>query len=329
MRWQHGINHRRHLRVSGQQSKRLSEIYFARNCRRGLLQHLLLFDVEIILGRTVGLGDDTDSNFYQDTEIYFLNAQKNFKFVPNSERAFFVIMAEKFFGGADVNFLRELWEALIYFLFPPRCPVCREIVDERYQICSKCAGKILRVDSSREVHAPIDRVLRVTKYRGGSRELLHKLKFNNDLTVVPVMKKILDDATGREEILSLLRSVDCAVPVPLNQDRLDERGFNQTEEIFGEWLATKNLPLKNILKRTQSTPKLYSLGKAEREKILSGVFAPIEPIDLRGQKILLVDDIFTTGTTCKECAKVLKSLGASKVFVLAFASDFGEHFKRD
>lgn len=227
-----------------------------------------------------------------------------------------------------MNLLRELWEALIYFLFPPRCPVCREIVDERYQICSKCTGKILCVDFSREVHEPIDRVLRVTKYRGGSREMLYKLKFDNDLRVVPALKKILDDATGREEILSLLRGVDCAVPVPLNQDRFKERGFNQTEEIFGDWLATKNLPLKNILKRTQSTPKLYSLGRAEREKILSGVFAPLEPVDLSGQKILLVDDIFTTGTTCKECAKVLKSLGAEKVFVLAFASDFGEEFKR-
>lgn len=227
-----------------------------------------------------------------------------------------------------MDFLRELWEALIYFLFPPRCPVCREIVDERYQLCPKCAGKILRVDFSDEEFPPIERVLRVTKYRGGSRDMLRKLKFDNDLTVVPALKKILDDATGREEILSLLRSVDCAVPVPLNQDRFKERGFNQTEEIFGEWLATKNLPLKNILVRTQSTPKLYSLGRAEREKLLSGVFAPLEPIDLSGQRVLLVDDIFTTGTTCKECAKILKSLGAAKVFVLVFASDFSEHFKR-
>lgn len=243
-----------------------------------------------------------------------------------SVEAFFCYNDEKFFGGVDVNFLRELWEALIYFLFPPRCPVCREIVDERYRLCLKCAPKILRVDFSREVPAPIDRVLRVTKYRGGSRELLHKLKFDNDLTVIPALKKILDDATVREEILSLLRTVDCAVPVPLHQDRLNERGFNQTEEIFGDWLATKNLPLKNILVRTQSTPKLYSLSKAEREKLLSGVFAPLEQVDLRGQTVLLVDDIFTTGTTCKECAKVLKSLGAEKVFVLAFASDFGENF---
>lgn len=225
-----------------------------------------------------------------------------------------------------MNFLRELWDAVIYFLFPPRCPVCREIGDERYQLCVACAKKILQLDFSGEKIPPIDKVMRVTKYRGGSRELLLKLKFEDNLSVIPALKKILDDISSREEILKFLSDVDCAVIVPLHAERLKERGFNQTELIFGEWLAKKNLPVKDFLIRTQATPKLYSLGKEEREKILHGVFAPREPVDLRGMKILIVDDIFTTGTTCRECATVLKSLGAEKIFVLAFASDFGENF---
>ncbi|MBQ6006606.1 MAG: ComF family protein [Selenomonadaceae bacterium] len=224
-----------------------------------------------------------------------------------------------------MNFLRELWQAVIYFLFPPHCPNCREMVDERYQLCPKCAEKILRLDLKSDPPAPLDKVLRVTKYREGSRTLLHKLKFNNNLRVVPVLKKILDDVSNREEILNFLKDVDFAVPVPLHQKRLKERGFNQSEEIFGEWLAKKNLPLKNILIRIKETPQLYDLGKADRKKVLTGVFAAAEQFDLSGKKILIVDDIFTTGTTCKECAKVLKSLGAEKVFVLAFASDFGEN----
>lgn len=225
-----------------------------------------------------------------------------------------------------MNFLKELWKALIYFLFPFRCPNCREMVDERYQLCETCAKEILRVDFSDELHAPLDKVLRVTKYRDSSQKLLHKLKFDNDLAVVSTLKKILDDASGRKEILKLLSETDLAVAVPLHEERLKERGFNQTEKIFEEFLAKKNIPLKNILIRTQATPKLYKHGKAEREKILSGVFAAAEKIDLRGKNILIVDDIFTTGTTCKECAKVLKSLGAEKISVLAFASDFGENF---
>ena len=225
-----------------------------------------------------------------------------------------------------MNFFRELWEALIYFIFPPRCPVCREIVDERYQLCTACAEKILHVNFCDEDFAPIEKVLRVTKYHGGSRNMLRKLKFDNDLSVVPALKKILDNVSSRDEILWLLKEIDFVVPVPIHQGRFKERGFNQTEKIFEEWLAKKNLPLKNLLIRTRETPKLYNMGKSEREKVLSGVFAPVEQVDLRGKKILIVDDIFTTGTTCKECAKVLKSLGAEKIFVLAFASNFGENF---
>jgi len=226
------------------------------------------------------------------------------------------------------KFLRELWDALIYFLFPPRCPVCREISDERYRLCAACEKKILRLDTYAGNFAPIDKVLRVTKYRGGTRDLLRKLKFDNNLNVIPAMKKILDDVASREEIFSLLDGVNFAVPVPLHAERFSERGFNQTTEIFGEWLSKKNLPLRNLLTRTRATPKLYSLNKAEREKILVGAFAAAEAVDLRGQSVLIVDDIFTTGTTCRECAKVLKSMGAKKIFVLAFASDFGENFSQ-
>ncbi len=224
-----------------------------------------------------------------------------------------------------MKFLLELWQAAIYFLFPPRCPNCREMVDERYQLCAACEPKILRVDFYSRPPAPLDKVLRVTRYREGSRALLHKLKFDNNLNVVPALKKILNDVSSREEVSELLKGVDFAVPVPLHQERLKERGFNQTEKIFGDWLARKNLSLKNILVRTHATPKLFSLGKAEREKILSGAFAAAEGVDLRGQSVLIVDDIFTTGTTCKECAKVLKDLGAEKVSVLAFAADFDDN----
>ena len=225
-----------------------------------------------------------------------------------------------------MNILREVWDAAIYFLFPPRCPLCREIVDERHQLCAACGKKILRVDFAEWTPAPLSQVLRVTKYRGGSRELLHKLKFDNDLSVLPELKKILDDAATHENISRLLDGVNFAVPVPLHEKRLNERGFNQTEKLFVEWLVMRNIPLKNLVRRTKETPHLYDQGRHERQQILSGAFEATRQVDLRGQIALIVDDIYTTGTTVSECAKVLKSLGAEEVRVLAFASDFSEEF---
>ena len=227
-----------------------------------------------------------------------------------------------------MNILREVLDAAIYFLFPPTCPLCRKFVDERHQFCPACKKKILRMDFYGEHPEVLDKVLRVTKYRDGSRDMLRKLKFDNDLSVLPPLKKILDDVSDRNEISRLLDGVNFAVPVPLHEDRLKERGFNQTEKLFAEWLIKKNIPLKNLLRRTRSTPKLYDLGKSERQQILNGAFAPTEIVDLRGQIVLVVDDIYTTGTTVGECAKVLKSLGAAQVRVLAFAADFGEEFAK-
>ena len=227
-----------------------------------------------------------------------------------------------------MNFLREVWDAAIYFMFPPRCPLCREIVDERHQFCAPCEKKILRVDFAEWTPEPLDKVLRVTKYRDGSRDLLRKLKFDNNLSVLPPLKKILDDVSARDEILLLLDGVNFAVPVPLHEKRFRERGFNQTEMIFDEWLVKQNIPLKNLLRRARETPKLYDQGKAQRQEILRGVFEATEQVDLRGQIVLIVDDIYTTGTTAGECAKVLKSLGADKIRVLAFAADFDEEFAK-
>ena len=113
--------------------------------------------------------------------------------------------------------------------------------------------------------------------------------------------------------------------MPLHEERFKERGFNQTEKIFEDFLSKKNIPLRKILIRRVATPKLYKFGKTERQRILKDVFAAVELVDLRGKEILIVDDIFTTGTTVNECAKVLKSLGAEKVSVLALASYFGEN----
>ena len=222
--------------------------------------------------------------------------------------------------------MRELWEAVIYLLFPPRCPACKEIVDERYKLCTTCAEEILRLDFYDKPPMPLEKVLRVAKYRDGLQQLLHKMKFDNNLDVLPALKKILDDVAEREEVLDLLSGIDFAVPVPLHEERFKERGFNQTEKIFEEFLSQKNIPLQKILMRRVATPKLYKFGKVERQKILKDVFAAVELVDLRGKKILIVDDIFTTGTTVSECAKVLKTLGAEKVSVLVLASDFGENF---
>ena len=228
-------------------------------------------------------------------------------------------MFEKILGAW--NFLSE---TLLYIIFPPICPICREIVDERDDICATCLEKILRKDFYPMSPAPIKKVMRLTKYHGGTRELLRPLKFDNSLKTLPTLKKILEIVSTDAQVTEFLKCVDVAVFVPLHEERLKKRGYNQTELIFSDWLTAQNISAENILLRTKKTPHLFDLNPDERKKILENAFEVVDSADVAGKNILIVDDIYTTGATVTECAKALKKVGAAQIFVLAFSSDFGE-----
>ncbi len=222
------------------------------------------------------------------------------------------------------NILKFVQTTLIYIVYPPICPVCEEIVDERHQLCESCAKKILKLDTEKNPPAPISGVMRITKYRNGTRRLLRALKFDSNINVLAALQSILYGVISRPEIENFLANVNFATFVPLHEKRLKKRGYNQTELIFKDWLLAQNLPAENLLLRTKNTPHLYSYNPAERKEILKGAFSLIEGVDIAGKNILIVDDIFTTGATSAACAEILKSAGAAKIFMLAFASDFGE-----
>lgn len=222
------------------------------------------------------------------------------------------------------NVFKFIQTTLIYIIYPPICPVCEDIVDERYQLCENCAKKIVKIDTYKNSILPISAVMRVTKYRQGTRSLLRRLKFDSNTNVLATLQKILFDAVKNDALKNFLSNVNLATYVPLHEKRLKKRGYNQTELIFKDWILAQNLPAENLLIRTKATPHLYSYNPEERKKILQGAFSLAEGVDVRGKNILLVDDIFTTGATAAGCAEVLKNAGAAKIFMLALASDFGE-----
>ena len=213
---------------------------------------------------------------------------------------------------------------LIYLVFPPLCPVCHEISDEYDELCEKCAEKIMCVDLKLNPPLPLSKVMRITKYHDGTRNLLRKLKFDKNQKVLKPIKKILEKISTNPNVINFFKNVDMAVFVPLHEERLKSRGYNQTELIFSEWLTSMNVPPKNILLRTKKTPHLFNLSPKERAETLKDAFSVIEGAEVAGKNILIADDIYTTGTTARECAKALKKVDAAQIYVLALASDFGE-----
>jgi len=114
-----------------------------------------------------------------------------------------------------------------------------------------------------------------------------------------------------------IRKGKILVPIPLSKRRLRERGFNQAEEIAKNLSKFLEIPLCNCLVKIKETPSQVDLSKKERRENVKGVFEIDE--EAKDKRILLVDDVYTTGTTMNEAAKVLKEAGAKEVWGVVIA----------
>ncbi|MEN6414808.1 MAG: ComF family protein [Veillonellales bacterium] len=216
--------------------------------------------------------------------------------------------------------LNQWWGALLDLVYPPKCPVCRSRVDCHGAWCQKCMTGII---APREINllihhlGALDGCQAVCAYTGGIKRLIHDMKFRHAGNRAVYLTWLLEQSGGWQ----LPKEIELVIPVPLHDKRLNERGFNQTERIFRNWVRQKNLLwLDNCLIRQRATMPQWQLNLAARRANIKGAFSVTCPECVQGKHILLVDDIVTTGITMNECARVLKRAGAVQVRALALAS---------
>ena len=198
---------------------------------------------------------------------------------------------------------------LLDLIFPPKCEVCRRSGPE--PLCAACFAQIRFMKPQLGVHA-------ATVYDGVVRDALHRLKFQRRKKLAEALGVVLIKYLAQVESLRL-PEVDWLVPVPLHPRRARERGFNQAEllaRVIGRYYE---LPVRNALVRTRNTHAQFDLPRAARSVNVAGAFKAIDPTTLNGRRVLLLDDIFTTGATVAECARTLLAAGAKRVEVLALS----------
>ena len=159
-------------------------------------------------------------------------------------------------------------------------------------------------------------------YHGALRELLLPLKFKKRRDGLSAIHSFLSAA---DEVLPRAGWMPgIVVPVPLFAEKEKERGGNQTEMIFREWLTAQGWTWRNALVRTRATAPQYGLSATQRVENIKGAFSLTDDSykeEIAGKSVLLVDDIFTTGATIAECARVLRKAGAAEVVAWTLASD--------
>jgi ComF family protein len=112
------------------------------------------------------------------------------------------------------------------------------------------------------------------------------------------------------------------IPVPLDNKKIRLRGYNQSEELAKELSKTLQVPVfNNVLIKTQTTESQISLSKEQRAKNLQGAFKIKNATILNGKKVFLIDDVYTTGSTMQECARVLRDAGAKSIWGIALARE--------
>jgi ComF family protein len=149
------------------------------------------------------------------------------------------------------------------------------------------------------------------------------LKYNQVRPAANVLGRMLMEAV--EDLQPLFGDTELlVVPVPLHSTKLRQRGFNQSELIARAALKVKpsagrfQLTL-GLLERRRETKSQIGLSRHQRRENIRGAFVVTRPLEMAGREVLLVDDVFTTGTTVSECARILRRAGASKVYVATVA----------
>ncbi|HEU4507839.1 MAG TPA: ComF family protein [Pyrinomonadaceae bacterium] len=210
-----------------------------------------------------------------------------------------------------------IYDAVLTLAYPQACAICGGSVEQRKfgVACESCwiATKIFNTDDADELH---DRALRaVGFYEGALRETVLLLKRQPYLCAH--VAELLVAVATREP----LNTSTVIVPVPLHDDRMRSRGFNQASIVAQALAKSLRLPVDETSLRRISSSEKYRAGLDARGRMetVSGAFEVRHPRLVADENVLLVDDVFTTGATVSACSAALKEAGAKEVFVLTIA----------
>jgi len=224
-------------------------------------------------------------------------------------------------------------------LWPARCAACNVFVPENRAFCESCAVSVSelgdvchgcglpftdnndgRCHGCRAMPLPFTRVWPVLAYGGATTQAILHLKHGGHRHLARPLGALLAPSLAA----ALDSGVDALCPVPLHSRRLRQRGFNQSLELLrvAERLVRRvprALLVPGGLRRIRDTPALGWESPASRRRIVAGAFSVPRPKWAKDRRILLVDDVMTTGATLAECTRVLLQAGAAEVQVMALA----------
>ena len=214
--------------------------------------------------------------------------------------------------------MKRLFHYIKEYLFPPKCVLCRCLLDrDDTDLCRRCRAETDGYPQGKLKLQFIDRAAAVWYYKDNVRKALHRYKFRRAGFLAEPFGKMVAMKVLTEE----LADVDLITWVPISPLRKLIRGYDQDEllaRVIGRELGVPSVCLLKKIRHNRAQSGIT--GYAKRRANVLGVYAPADRTGIGGKRILLVDDILTTGATASECARVLLTAGAEEVNCAVVAS---------
>ena len=224
--------------------------------------------------------------------------------------------------------MKQIWTVPLVSMYPTICGICEKI--NKDALCPKCNLELkkqaeVNILQKEEIEENIkkekyfEELMYIFKYEGQVRKLILDYKFNEKSYLY---KTFVNFLLKNEKIFENIKKYDKIIPVPISKKRNKERGYNQSMLIAEEIANKTNLELvNNCLIKTKNIIEQSKLNKEDRQQNIQGVYSLQNERLITKQKILLVDDIYTTGSTVNECCKILQQANPKTIGVLVLAKD--------
>ena len=217
--------------------------------------------------------------------------------------------------------INEIIKYVINLIYPNVCGICDKLCDD--DICKKCEIKlndISKIKIDRYTNKYFKKHLYIFKYEGIIKERLIKYKFNERNYIYKAFVKFM---LKNKKICDFLKNYDIIIPVPIHTKRRMERGYNQSALIAKA--ISKKIPqidyLEDVLIKKINNKPQSTKNKSERKNNVIGAYYMKDKEKINNKKILLLDDIYTTGNTVNECCKILQSANPKCIDVITIAKD--------
>jgi ComF family protein len=209
--------------------------------------------------------------------------------------------------GREGNYICNSCRQLLPVITPPVCPRCGR-PQSHGVLCPGCV----------DWQAEIDGIRSPFLFDGVIRQAIHELKYRNLRALVPSLAEFLYDYILENPVPG-----DILVPVPIHRKRWRERGYNQSALLARELGRLSGLTVVEsyLIRHSYAPPQARSASVTERQKNVAGAFTCLDT-QLQGKRVLLIDDVSTSGATLNTCARALKTAGAAAVWGLALALEF-------